>query len=100
MGNQNTALTYRELQTVWQDWMDQAPDFPPLDQWLRKRPRQSTQSSHSRQQRDSAMMQAMHYRQLADALEITFRNPDFDDWHNWDTLWSHQQQPSAIPQHF
>ena len=96
-----TPLTYRDLLTLWQDWMDEAPDFPLLDQWLRKRARhQGKQPTAMRQELDNALMQAMHYRQLADVLEITFKDPDFSNWHTWDTIWSHTNSPEAMPQHF
>ena len=101
MAERHPLLTYHDLLSIWQEWMDEAPEFPPLDQWLRKRARYGDKlPSSTRKQLHNAMMQAMHFRQLADALEIRLKNPDFNDWYNWDMVW-HQNQPAkAIPQHF
>tara|TARA_Y100001949_G_scaffold173169_1_gene178337 strand:+ start:61 stop:1434 length:1374 start_codon:yes stop_codon:yes gene_type:complete len=101
MTDRHSPLSYHDLLATWQQWMDEAPDFPPLDQWLRKQAKRGEKLPFSqRQQLHDAMMQAMHFRQLADALEILFKDPEFDDWYNWDMIWSQNSLPKAIPQHF
>lgn len=101
MADRHSPISYHDLLSTWQDWMDEAPDFPPLDHWLRKRARHTDKLPLDlRQQLHDAMMQAMHFRQLADALEVLFKDPEFDDWYSWDTIWRQSNPTKSIPQHF
>lgn len=98
---QTAPLTYRDLLIIWQDWMDQFPHQPQLDRWLRQYGTQVLRkSAQYRLQINDAMIQATHFRQLADALELSFKDPEFNDWQNWDMLWRQDAAPKAMPQHF
>ncbi|MFK4753423.1 RsmB/NOP family class I SAM-dependent RNA methyltransferase [Oceanobacter antarcticus] len=101
MTHQDTFLiTYSDLLTVWQDWLDTIP-HPPLDRWLKQRAKyQKRYHGGYRMAIDNAMMDAMRYRQLADALEHSFQDPGFDDWVGWDQSWSPNNSTEAAPQHF
>ncbi|MCY0965967.1 RsmB/NOP family class I SAM-dependent RNA methyltransferase [Parathalassolituus penaei] len=99
--NSNTfLLTYRDLINIWQDWSDTSP-VQPLDRWLRQYSRSQRQQSPAfRMAINNAMMEALRYRQLADALELTFRDPTYDDWKTWDSRWQADTPLSSSPSHF
>jgi 16S rRNA (cytosine967-C5)-methyltransferase len=93
-------LTYRDLQIVWQNWSDTSP-VQPLDRWLRQYAKSHRQQSHGfRMSLNSAMVEALRYRQLADALELSFNDPEFDDWQAWDKQWQADAPLKSSPQHF
>ena len=99
--NSNTfLLTYRDLINIWQDWSDTQP-VQPLDRWLRQYSRgQRQQSPAFRMAINNAMVEALRYRQLADALELSFRDPGYDDWKNWDSRWQADAPLTSSPRHF
>ncbi|WP_221799128.1 RsmB/NOP family class I SAM-dependent RNA methyltransferase [Oceanobacter mangrovi] len=93
-------ITYSDLITVWQEWLD-APANTALDRWLKLRAKANKRlQGRYRMALDNAMMDALRYMQLADALEKSFQDPDFDDWPGWDRQWQPDQPRLAAPQHF
>lgn len=95
-----SLLNYSDLLQIWQDWMDTTP-VQPLDRWLRQHGKQQRQQGSAwKMALNEAMNQALKYRQLADALEHSFRDPGYDNWPVWDKQWQAQQSTLASPQHF
>ena len=97
---QQALISYSDLIDIWQDWQD-APAHAVLDRWLKQRAKATKRfQGKYRMLLDNAMQDAVRYMQLADALEQSFQDPDFDNWLDWDQHWSPGERRLATPQHF
>ncbi len=94
----NSTLTLNDLLPVWKEWSSLTTRVP-LDRWLRKR-RDDRRGSHSKMTINDAMNAAVLYRQLADILEYSYKNPGFTDWRAWDQNWQIDAPVLASPAHF
>ncbi|MGB1090507.1 MAG: RsmB/NOP family class I SAM-dependent RNA methyltransferase [Oceanobacter sp.] len=93
-------LTYSDLLPLWQDWIITEPK-PPMDRWLKQPQRFPKNSHHAYRIRvNNGLLEAVRFQQLADALEFTLSDPDFDNWGRWDESWSAAEGGMSTPQHF
>lgn len=100
---QSFSLNYTDILPHWHAWQDwiQSERHSQLDRWLKHPSRFPRNSHHAyRNNINNAMFDAVRYQQLADALELTMKDPDFDQWIKWDQQWQPRLSRLPAPQHF